>query len=72
MKKRCRQVPLSGIFPWLLGMQVVSNHVTAVQTAPTPVPTFFRAKIVKTGIPDTLGSKKSGNGGGGGLYSVSR
>ena len=53
-------------------MQVVSNHLTAVQTAPTPVPTVFRAKIVRTGIPDTLGSKKSGNGGGGGLYSVSR
>ena len=56
----------------LLGMQVVSNHLTAVQTAPTPVPTFFRAKSVGNACPDNLGSKKSGNGGGGGLYSVSR
>ena len=39
---------------------------------PTPVPTFFRAKIVGTGTPDNVGSKKSSNGGGGGLYSVSR
>ena len=51
---------------------IVSNHLTAVQTASTPVPTFFRAKSVRTGIPDNIGSKKSGNAGGGGLYNVSR
>ena len=50
-----------------------TNPLYAFKTVrPTPVPTFFRAKIVGTGTPDNVGSKKRSNGGGGGLYSVSR
>ena len=47
---------------------MLSTAGNAVQTAPTPDPTFFRAKSVGNTCRDNLGSKKSGIGGGGGQY----